>query len=452
MNSIDNALAHYYDVLKRAMNGYQQSAEFVPAEQFLPAFDLPELDTTMEKFLQPSVIGVAELGAYGDCSLHLLNLMGNPGTRTTKTFGSMINVARAVHHIRTTGERVVIITPSSGNKATALRSAVERAVTVGLVRDTELQIATAVPEASRHKLWSSAMSEDPRLRELNPMAVLPCEVPVHVKLMIAEFMSQHSEEFHTRYGVRLWHTLELRNYMVADMVRALAEHDLMPDSGRGRVHAHAVSSALGLLGLEFGHRELAKLGVDLPALQLMLVQHLGTPDMVLGLYHDSFDPDLVPAYRRRELDGLYVQDEDPHFPAVTFDPAEHLDATFYSRTPVTSPRINTIIRENGGAGIVVSLYECLQRYNEVRDLIAVAGGVTLPADPRRLREWSLVMAVTGVLNGIDRGLVGDRDVLIHASGSYGDDDYTALSPAHSVPVQGVDDFYQAVRRAVEAGR
>lgn len=264
MNHIDNALAHYYDVLKGAMNGYQRSADFVPSDQFLPDFDLPVLDATMEKFLQPSGIGVADLGDYGDCSLRLLNLMGNPGTRTTKTFGSMINVARAVHHIRTTGERVVIITPSSGNKATALRSAVERAVTVGLVRDTELQIVTAVPEASRHKLWSSALSDDPRLRELNPMAVLPCEVPVHVKLMIAEFMSQHSEEFQQRYGVRLWHTLELRNYMVADMVRALAEHDLMPDSGRGRIHAHSVSSALGLLGLQFGHDELAKLGIDLP--------------------------------------------------------------------------------------------------------------------------------------------------------------------------------------------
>ncbi|OKI20344.1 DUF6002 family protein [Streptomyces sp. CB03911] len=452
MTHIDNALAHYYDVLKNSMNAYQRSAEFVPSANFLPDFDLPVLDATMEKFLQPSGIGITGLGDYGDCSLHLLNLMGNQGTRTTKTFGSMINIARAVHHIRTTGERVFIISPSSGNKATALRNAVERAVSVGLVRDTELQIATVVPEASRHKLWSSGLSEDPRLRELNPMAVMPSPVPVHVKLMVAEFMSRHSEEYATRYGVRLWHTLELGNYMVADMVRALAEHELMPDSGRGRVHAHAVSSALGLLGLQFGHRELAKLGVDLPALQLMLVQHLGTPDMVLSLYHDSFDQDLVPAYRRRETDGLYVQDQDPHFPAVTFDPAEHLDATFYSRTPVTSERINGVIRENGGAGIVVSLYECLQRYNEVRDLIAVAGGVALPADPRRLREWSLVMAVTGVLNGIDRGLIGDRDILVHASGSYGEDDYTVLSPADSVRVEGVEDFHRAVRHAVEAGR
>ncbi|SDW48071.1 hypothetical protein SAMN05421504_101704 [Amycolatopsis xylanica] len=448
MTHLDNALAHYYDVLKRAMNAYQRSDEFVPSENFLPDFDLPVLDSTMEKFLQPSGIGITELGEHGGCSLHLLNLMSNPGTRTTKTFGSMINVARAVNHIRTTGERVFIISPSSGNKATALRNAVERAVSVGLVGDTELQIATAVPEASRHKLWSSGLSDDPRLRELNPMAVLPCEVPVHVKLMIAEFMARHTDEFHERYGIRLWHTLELRNYMVADMVRALAEHDLMPATGRGRLHAHAVSSALGLLGLQFGHRELAKAGVELPALQLLLVQHLGTPDMVLGLYHDSFDMDLVPKYRRG-ADGLYRQDEDPHFPAVTFDPEEHLDATFYSRTPVTSPRINKVIRENGGGGIVVSLYECLQRYNQIRDLLATS--VSLPADPRRLREWSLVMALTGVLNGIERGVVADREILVHASGSYGEDDYRVLSPADSVRIDGVEDFYQVVRHAAEAG-
>lgn len=452
MTYIDNALAHYYDVLKQTMNEYQQSDRFVPSKNFLPAFDLPVLDAAMTEFLRPSGIGLAGLGDYGDCSLHLLNLMGNPATRTTKTFGSMINIARAVNHIRNTGERVCIISPSSGNKATALRNAVERAVSVGLVSETELQIVTVVPEASRNKLWSSALSNDPRLRELNSMAVMPCDVPVHVKHMIAEFMSRYAEEFWTKRGVRVWHTLERPNYMVADTVRALVEHDLMPTTGRGRIHAHAVSSALGLQGLHFGHQALANRGIDLPAPQLMLVQHLGTPDMVLSLYHDSFDMNLVPRYRRRELDGLFVQDEDPHFPYTTFDPAEHLDATFYSRTPESAAQINTVIKDNGGAGIVVSLHECLQRYNEVRDLLAVTGGVTLPADPRKLREWSMVMAVTGVLNGIDRGLIDDRDVLIHASGSYGDDDYTELSPAHSVYVQGVDDFYKAVCQAVEAGQ
>jgi hypothetical protein len=452
VNRIDNALAHYYDVLKRSMNGYQESDEFVPSDQFLPAFDLPVLDATMEKFLQPSGIGLADLGEYGDCSLRLFNLIGNPWTRTSKTFGSMINVARAVNHIRTTGERILIISPSSGNKGTALRGAVEHAIAVGLVRDTELQVATVSPEASRHKLWSSGLSEDARLRELNPMAVLDVEVPMHVKLLIAEFMPRYTEEFHSQHGVRLWHTLELRNYMQADMVRALAENDLMPRTGRRRVHAQAVSSAMGLLGLRHGRNELAKLGVELPALELMLVQHLGAPDMVLSLYHDSFDMDLVPAYHRRESDGVYVQDRDPHFPSTTFDPAEHLDATFYSRTPASSAQINPVIRENGGAGIVVSLHECLRRYNEVRDLLGVTGGIELPADPRKLREWSLVMALTGVLNGIDRGLVSDRDILVNATGSYTEDDYTPLSSEHSVSIDDIEGFYRVVRRAAEAGR
>lgn len=33
------------------------------------------------------------------------------------------------------------------------------------------------------------------------------------------------------------------------------------------------------------------------------------------------------------------------------------------------------------------------------------------------------MAVTGVLNGLDRGLITSPDVLIHASGSYDAEDY-----------------------------
>lgn len=451
MGYIENALSHYYATIKQAMKNYRQSDEFIPGGQFAPEFDLPALDDKLHEFLQPSGIGVTELSDYGGCSLRLLNLMANPNTRTTKTFGSMINVARAVNHIKQTGDRVIIITPSSGNKATALRHAVQRAVSVGLVRDNELQIVTALPEASRGKLWSSNLSTDSRLRELNPIAVLPCEIPVDVKLMVADFMQRYPEQFYREEGVRLWHSLELRNYMMADMVRALVERDLIPASGRGRMHAHAVSSALGLLGLRFGQRQLISMGIDVPPLQLLLVQHLGAPDMVLSLCHNTFDLQNVPTYHRRDGDGLYAQNTDPHFPSLTFDPAEHLDATFYSRTPVTSSTINTIIRENGGSGVVVSLYECLSRYNEVRGMLNVSGGVALPGDPRKLREWSLVMAVTGVLNAIDRRLVSDCDVVIHASGSYTDDDYEVLTPTEFSPIGGVEDFRQLVRRAADAG-
>ncbi|WP_370420090.1 DUF6002 family protein [Streptomyces sp. QH1-20] len=82
-----------------------------------------------------------------------------------------------------------------------------------------------------------------------------------------------------------------------------------------------------------------------------------------------------------------------------------------------------LISANGGTGVVVSLLECMERYAECRELLRKSP-VLLPEDPRRLTEWSLVMAVTGVLNAIDRGLLPDADgITIHASGTYGVDDY-----------------------------
>ena len=57
----------------------------------------------------------------------MLDLTGNPGTHTTKTFASLLIVARAVEYIRRTGEKVVIFSPTSANKGTALRDAVLRA-------------------------------------------------------------------------------------------------------------------------------------------------------------------------------------------------------------------------------------------------------------------------------------------------------------------------------------
>ncbi|MEK8173017.1 DUF6002 family protein [Streptomyces sp. M19] len=76
----------------------------------------------------------------------------------------------------------------------------------------------------------------------------------------------------------------------------------------------------------------------------------------------------------------------------------------------------------------------MERYPQVRALLADAR-VELPADPRTLREWSLVMALTGILNAVDRGLVPERDILVHGSGSYAADDYTPLPPQGTWPVE-----------------
>jgi len=147
--------------------------------------------------------------------------------------------------------------------------------------------------------------------------------------------------------------------------------------------------------------------------------------MVLSL-HGMTPPD----YRADPGTGLFHQQTTPRYPRTTFDPAENLETTFYTRSPATSPAMNELIRRQGGGGIVVSLNECLGRYAEVRALLGNAG-VTLPADPRVLREWSLVMAMTGVLNAIDRGLLDADEVIVHGSGSYSVTDYRPL-PDHAV--------------------
>jgi hypothetical protein len=107
---------------------------------------------------------------------------------------------------------------------------------------------------------------------------------------------------------------------------------------------------------------------------------------------------------------------------------ETLEHTFYTHNPATAVEMSGLIAAHGGGAVAVSLLECLQRYAECRDLLRDTD-IGLPADPRRLREWSLVMALTGVLNALDRGLLaGTEAVVVHASGSYGRDDYRRVSP------------------------
>ncbi|MFF0156157.1 DUF6002 family protein [Streptomyces sp. NPDC005263] len=407
---------------------------------FAPRWELPEPSPALERFFAPSTVSAHELGRRTGVSIGLLNLMHNPRTRTTKTFASLIIVARAVAHIRRTGEAIMIVTPSSANKATALRDAVLRAHETGLATEEELRIVSVVPSVSAAKLWDSPLTREGGVRRANPVAVLRADDPGHVKHLARTVVDEEAEALFAAAGIRLWHTLDLANYMVADAVRALFERDSLPH--RPRIHAHSVSSAFGLLG--HFHGQQWHTGREWPAegAGYFLVQHLGTPDMVASLYHDRFD------YRPRwrNSGGLVVQDEDPRFPFAAYAPDEQLDPTFYTRTPATSPRMNEIIRRQGGGGIVVSLAECLERYPAIRELLA-PHEVELPADPRRLREWSLVMALTGVLNAIDRGLLTHSEVLVHASGSYHTGDFRPASFDHLTPVDSVDDLRALVRRA-----
>jgi hypothetical protein len=83
--------------------------------------------------------------------------------------------------------------------------------------------------------------------------------------------------------------------------------------------------------------------------------------------------------------------------------------------------MNAVIEKFGGDGVVVSRRECLDRYPLAERWLA-GSALALPADPADLREWSLVMALTGVWNAIDRGLVpSGREIVVHGSGSYAGD-------------------------------
>jgi hypothetical protein len=436
---LDNPLAHYYGEIQRYL------AEFTarnPTNDSI-GFQLPELDDKLIDFFSASTMSWYPLGAIADRAVSLLDLRANPHTMTTKTNPSLLIVARAVAHIRRTGERVVIVSPSSANKATALRDAVLRALRTGLVDRDQLHVVTVVPEISRAKLWESPLSREPELRRRNPMLVLPERSSLTVKELVHDF-AEHASTADRPAGTRLWFTLALDSYVAADIVRAYFEADHLPRCG-GRVHAHAVSSAFGLLG----HATGAQRRGTAADTEYLLVQHLGTPDMVLDLYYDDFDRSGLPSYRLCPDTGLWKQDVDPHFPATTYDPDENLDATFYTHRPATSERMKQIISSQGGAGVVVSLHECLQRYSGIRALLHPTG-VTLPADPRHLREWSLVMVLTGVLVAAERGLLPQthKEIVVHASGSYSTADYVPMRPENTSLIDDRDDLAAHVRAAV----
>lgn len=410
---------------------------------FSPGFALPELDDQVRDFLDVATAGWQALGSYRGHRLSLLDLTGNPATGTTKTFASLLIVARAVEYIRRTGEPVVIFSPTSANKGTALRDAVLRAIDAGLVTPEQLRIVVLAPRSCQAKLRASRMSEDEHLRALNPLLLYGGDEPEHVKALGRQFADAHSG------STNLWFSLELRNYLVADTARAFFEQRVDPTDAPGaapRLHAHAVSSAFGLLGYHKGREVLEASGeasvASRPA--SLLVQHSATADMVINLRHGDFDRGHLPTYTHDQETGLYTQSADPRFPQVTYDLDEVLDPTFYTRRPVTSPAMNDLIARYGGDGIVVSLAECTGRYPQVRALLA-GTGCALPADFRTLREWSVVMAVTGVLNAVDRGLVEpDRDIVVHGTGAYADHDYQPLPLADLTQVSTVDDIARAV--------
>lgn len=436
-----NMLVRYYDEITAT----PVTGPPVVDRVFEPAFAFPALDEQLVNFLAPARASHHVLDEVAGVRLRLLDLRRNPATQTTKTAASLLLVARAVEHIRSTGEPLLMFSPSSGNKAVALRDAVERALRCGLVEPHQLRVATLTPESTVSKLRHTWLSEQPELRALNPLLVLRGPDAEAVKQVGARFVAEYRRG-EQRAG-RAWATLRLDNYQQADLARAFVDHEFgTAGADRPRLtHAHAVSSAYGLLGYQAGLDRLSAHGVVVNQPGYLLVQHLATCDMVLHTLHGDFDRGRIPVYHREN--GHWRQHESPHFPASTWSPDETLEETFYTRIPATATEMSRLIAQHGGTGVVVSLQECVQRYAECRHLLRDTD-ITLPDDPRQLREWSLVMALTGVLTALERRLVSDvDDVVIHGSGSYGVGDYTPVPPEH---LQYVDDA-AGVLAAVDRG-
>jgi len=169
---VRNALLRYQAQIRGALAGLAgQDGRPEPGQRFEAPHALPPPSAPLAEFFDVSDIAVTDLAGYAGRRLRLLDLMRNPRTRTTKTFPSRLIVARAIEHIRRTGERVMIVSPSSGNKATALRDAVLAAHETGLATADQLAILVVVPAKSRGKLWSSPLSADAGARRRNPVAV-----------------------------------------------------------------------------------------------------------------------------------------------------------------------------------------------------------------------------------------------------------------------------------------
>lgn len=445
-----NLIVDHYDTLC-AVAGEFAAAAGATSD---PAFALPALTPALRTFYAAATVSWQSIGTYRDQPLTLFNLAHNPGTDTTKTFASLLIVARAIRHIRRFGEPMVLFTATSANKGTALRDAVHRAISAGLVEPDELRVVVLAPAGSAAKLRAGALATDPRLAARNPLLMYDSRVPEDVKTLARTFTAEYADEVRRVSGARLWYTLALDNYLLADVARALFEHSVAPAEAadRHRTHVHAVSSAFGMLGYHRGRDWLENAGLASPHRrpQTLLVQHLSTPDMVLHLRFGAVDRAHLPTYRRDSDDGRYRQTADPHFPAVTADPAEVLDGTFYTHRPVTAPAMSRLINTFGGDGIVVSADECRARYPMLRETLADAG-FAAPADPDEVREWSLVMALTGALNAIDRGLVEtDHEIVVHGSGWYTAGGYDPIGD-RAVPVGSVDDIARAVLTAPTTG-
>ena len=204
-----NLLVDWYDRLPRVIaRVVDDPAPVKDPDAFSPGFLLPDLDDGVRRFLAAAAASWRPAGDTGGHPTALLDLTANPGTNTTKTFASLLIVARAVEYVRRTGERVLIFTPTSANKGTALRDAVLRALDAGLVTPDQLRVAVLAPRSCADKQRSSRLSTDAELRRLNPLLRYDGERPEDVKALGREFVRRYAEGAHAREGLNVWFAVD----------------------------------------------------------------------------------------------------------------------------------------------------------------------------------------------------------------------------------------------------
>lgn len=442
---MQDAFDRYWTGIGEALDRAEARRLDVLAEttRFAPPFRFPTRDELPGDTTAATGLSLNDLGEYRGKQLLFLDLTRNPGTRTTKTFGSLAIILRAVEHTRVTGEPVMLVTPSAANKASALRDAVSHAYEVGLATPSTLRVSVVIPASGLPKVWASVLDDDADLQRLNPICVYGGEDREGVKPLVHGFVDNYAERLLDEYGVRVWDSLHVDNYMVADVIRAFAEADAWGVPQNPRLHVHAVSSAYGFLGHALG-TEIR--GGGAPARYLM-VQHLATPDLVLWSHTGRIDEVDLPAYSYDPTTNVYRQDESTYFPPTVESLHEIVEPTFYTRRPPTVERIADWLPGARDRGMVVSRQECLSRYDDVMERLAAHTHVRPIARPDDVREWAMIMALAGAMNAIDRGLVEEDEIVIHGSGYYGADDVGTRSEDSLTHVSSSADIADAVMSA-----
>jgi hypothetical protein len=418
---------YYQGILRAEALIAEQTAGRVSEDDFQPGALPRVLSKALVDFFAPATHEQRRLPSYRERNLRLLNLLSNSDTQTTKLTASLCMVARAINHIEQTGESILIVITTSGNKGTALRYAVERAIEMGLVQPAQLRTMMILPSCSNKKLRSSPLFTNSTLRELNPIVLYNGQQPERVKPLGKEFQRCFAEKLLKEQNTRIWYSLGLDNYRIADSALAFLDYEnaLNQDSGKKRLNAQAVSSAYGLLGYHLGREVLVNEGLtdwdSNPG--YFLVQQINIPDMILHCYFNSFSKSNIPEYFPSQIDGRLIQRTDAHFPLILGEAEAPLEQTFYTREPVTSPQVTSMIHRHGGGGIAVSTQECLAQLPLIRKLLEPQG-LSIPKKAEDIREWAVIIGLTGIINAIDRDIIPeDVEVTFFATGFSKADDF-----------------------------